>query len=73
MALGDRKRERISLVRFMPGGARIHHKDTFAGVILGQPVAQLGASAARAADGPYERKRRPRRGGHGTAYSTRMT
>jgi len=35
-ALGDRRRERISLVRFMPGGARIYYKDTFAGVILDQ-------------------------------------
>lgn len=32
--LGDRLQERISLVRFMPGHARIYYRDTFAGGIL---------------------------------------
>jgi len=35
-ALGDRKREKISLVRFMPGRTRIYYKDTFPGLILSE-------------------------------------
>ncbi|WP_028032375.1 ABC transporter substrate-binding protein [Chelativorans sp. J32] len=35
-ALGDRKAEKISLVRFMPGRTRIYYKDTFAGLILSE-------------------------------------
>ncbi|MCT8991470.1 iron-siderophore ABC transporter substrate-binding protein [Chelativorans sp. SCAU2101] len=35
-ALGDRKAEKISLVRFMAGRTRIYYKDTFAGIILSQ-------------------------------------
>ncbi|WP_311044317.1 ABC transporter substrate-binding protein [Rhizobium lentis] len=35
-ALGDKKAEKISLVRFMPGRTRILLKDTFAGNILSQ-------------------------------------
>ncbi|WEX08852.1 iron-siderophore ABC transporter substrate-binding protein [Chelativorans sp. AA-79] len=35
-ALGDRKQEKISLVRFMPGRTRIYYKDTFPGLILSE-------------------------------------
>jgi iron complex transport system substrate-binding protein len=35
-ALGDKKAEKISLVRFMPGRTRILLKDTFAGNVLNQ-------------------------------------
>lgn len=35
-ALGDKTKQEISMVRFMPGDVRIYHKDTFSGVILDQ-------------------------------------
>jgi iron complex transport system substrate-binding protein len=35
-ALGERKKEEISLVRFMAGLTRIYYKDTFAGLILSE-------------------------------------
>lgn len=35
-ALGDKKAEKVSLIRFMPGLTRIYLKDTFAGMIFDQ-------------------------------------
>nr|WP_263314553.1 iron-siderophore ABC transporter substrate-binding protein [Mammaliicoccus sp. Marseille-Q6498] len=32
--LGDKKNNKVSMVRFMPGDVRIYHKNTFSGVIL---------------------------------------
>ncbi|KZO00803.1 ABC transporter substrate-binding protein [Pseudobacillus badius] len=34
--LGDKLKQKVSIVRFMPGDVRIYHKDTFSGVILDQ-------------------------------------
>ena len=34
--LGDQVNQEISVVRFMPGNARIYYKDSFSGVILDQ-------------------------------------
>lgn len=35
-ALGDKKMEKVSLIRFMPGLTRIYYKDTFPGMIFEQ-------------------------------------
>lgn len=35
-ALGDKKAEKVSLIRFMPGLTRIYYKDTFPGMIFDQ-------------------------------------
>ncbi|MBA8906438.1 iron-siderophore ABC transporter substrate-binding protein [Aminobacter ciceronei] len=35
-ALGDKKAEKVSLIRFMPGLTRIYYKDTFPGMIFSQ-------------------------------------
>jgi len=50
-ALGDKKNEEVSLVRFMSGLTRIYYNDTFAGLILGEigfkrPAAQDKAAFA---------------------------
>lgn len=46
--LGSRTNEQISLVRFLPGQARIYYNDTFAGIIL----KQLGFKRPPAQDKP---------------------
>ncbi|AWC21534.1 putative siderophore-binding lipoprotein YfiY precursor [Aminobacter sp. MSH1] len=47
-ALGDKKAEKVSLIRFMPGLTRIYYKDTFPGMIFDQ----IGISRPAVQDKP---------------------
>ncbi|MDF2947161.1 MAG: iron siderophore-binding protein [Bacillales bacterium] len=46
--LGDKLKQKVSIVRFMPGDVRIYHKDSFSGVIFDQ----LGFARAEGQDAP---------------------
>lgn len=45
--LGDQKKKRVSVIRFMAGQSRIYYKDSFPGIILDQARIQVSGKTGK--------------------------